>query len=129
MLSVGTMVQVNTEGKWRKLGPWRIIKVNLTTYKMQNSAGVKLNAPHAMVHEIEGASAFSESDVRPSGLKAGVVVTVDIPLAEYDPGVLFVLTKNALDVAHIVPLGGDDGDRYWKVSPARLTIVDLTGGK
>ena len=125
-LPVGTIVTVNS-AKWSALGPWRIIKVNPTTYKLENQQGAKLNASHGFVRRIEGATAWERSDVRAEGLRAGVVVQADIRLGDYEPGTLFVVIKNAIADVHLAVLGGDERNRYWKVSPARLTIFDIAG--
>lgn len=133
MLPEGTRVKVIGTGKWARMGTWQITKVNPTKYKLAlvGSAAVILNAPHDMVYKApaEDGAGSSYGPSRPEGLRPGAVVQVPAPIAEFDQFTLFVVLKDMVDSVNITPLGGDPAGRYWRVGPARLTVVDLAAGK
>lgn len=109
---------------------WQIVTRNRTTYtcKPENDPGARgLRVPgYMLTTPPKPGECFSVLDTRPKGLRTGAVVTYSRPLRGTDtgPGKYFVVVKDKLDKAHIVPLGGNDNGSYWPVAVAYLTVIN-----
>ena len=124
MIEYGTKVTLTGSSKWARMGTWSVVKVNPAKYKLAlvSDPSVILNAPKDMVREVTSDERTYAGPSRPEGLRLGSVVTMKRPPAGFDEFSLFVIIKDSIDVVNIVPLGGDDLHRYWKVAPAGLIV-------
>lgn len=124
MIEVGTEVKV-TGGRWAHMGPWTVIKVNPTTYKLRNPGGQILNAAKTLCTEAPAEG--ERPPQRPEGIRAGAIVTHNLDLGPYEAGTLLVVIKDNYNELHVVPLGGDPlkPTRYWRISPLRVSVLDL----
>jgi hypothetical protein len=127
-LTVGMKVRVDDD---KFAGIWTVTKVNPKTVRLtRDQGGRPLVAPHDYVAPVTDEEAAQAARVTEHG--AGVS-SLPIPTRpDFHPGTLvtlrckpgyFVVLADKGTRINVAALGGDDG-RYWRTSPAMLTVVD-----
>lgn len=120
-VNVGDKVRLSGNSKWARMGEWTVIKVNQTTYKLEKD-GVILNAGKGMISTVSDGES-TRTMPRPEGLRVGAIIHYATRLGDYSLETPFVVIKDNYDMLNVVPVGGDDRRRYWKVLPHKCTVV------